>query len=74
MFHDDNFSRSAKRLDSLCEMLRSADFKMRFWFTGTLHNLSQSTLDNMQQVGFDLVAVGVESGSDKQLKRIEKSR
>ncbi|MFH1116123.1 MAG: radical SAM protein [Pseudomonadota bacterium] len=72
VFHDDNFSRSVGRLNRLCEMLLTADLNMRFWFSGSVHHLSQSTLDLMQRVGFDCVAVGVESGSDKQLKRINK--
>jgi radical SAM superfamily enzyme YgiQ (UPF0313 family) len=46
---------------------------MRFMFQGTLHNLNQSVLNLMHQAGFDIAAVGVESGSDLQLKRYLKA-
>lgn len=71
-FHDDNFTRSPKRVTELCEMLLEAKLGLRFWFEGSLHHLPQSTLDLMNQAGFDCVAVGVESGSDEQLKRFNK--
>jgi len=71
-FHDDNFTRSPKRVKELCEAILDAKLGLRFWFEGSLHHLSQSTLDLMNQAGFDCVAVGVESGSDAQLRRFKK--
>jgi len=72
VFMDENFTRSVTRLKKLCHMILDHPLKLRFWFQGTLHNLSQSVLDLMHRAGFDGAAVGVESGSTAQLRRYRK--
>lgn len=72
-FVDENFSQNVPRVRKICDLILQHKLDMRFAFQGTLHNLSQSDLDLMHRAGFDIVAVGVESGSDAQLKRYKKA-
>ncbi len=71
-FVDENFSYDVKRVTVLCRMILEHDLGLRFFFQGSLHHLSQSVLDLMHEAGFDLAMVGVESGSDAQLRRYNK--
>lgn len=71
-FVDENFSHDVKMIKKLCNMILAKNLPMRFFFQGSLHHLSRSVLDLMHEAGFDLVMVGVESGSDAQLKRYNK--
>lgn len=73
VFLDENFSKDLTRVKRLCHLILDQRLELRFAFQGTLHNLSQSVLDLMHQAGFDLAAVGVESGSNDQLKRYGKA-
>jgi len=72
IFFDDNLIFDVPRLTELCEMIVQHNLKMRLACAGTVHMLSQSTLDLMHRAGFDLMFIGVESGSDAQLKRFGK--
>ena len=72
IFWDDNFSGNPGRLRKLCELITENKLAMRFAFQGTLHNIPDETADLMHKAGFDLVFLGVESGSDAQLKRYNK--
>jgi radical SAM superfamily enzyme YgiQ (UPF0313 family) len=72
IFFDDNFTANRARVHELCEMLISNPLDLRFAFAGTLHLLSQATLDLMHRAGFDFVFVGVESGSEAVLQSFDK--
>ncbi len=72
IFWDDNFSGNPARVRKLCELILDNNLSLRFAFQGTLHNIPDSTAEMMHQAGFDLVFVGVESGSDDQLERYSK--
>jgi anaerobic magnesium-protoporphyrin IX monomethyl ester cyclase len=72
IFWDDNFTADRGRVKSLCEMIIQSRLDLRFGFAGTLHQLPQSLLDLMHRAGFDLVFVGVESGSDNILEAYKK--
>ncbi len=72
LFIDENCTASAERIQKLCAMLLERNLNMRFAADGTLHHLSESTLKLMRSAGFDAITVGVESGSDEQLKRFNK--
>ena len=72
-FTDENFTHDGNRIRKICEMILAHNLNVRFLFEGTLHNLSQSVLDLMHRAGFDACIVGVESGSDAQLKRYKKA-
>ena len=69
---DENTTASVSRLEKLCGMLIERTLNMRFACDGSLHHLSESTLKLMRRAGFDVITVGVESGSDEQLKRFNK--
>lgn len=71
-FQDENFSHDIERLEKLCHMILDAGLRTRFLFQGTIHHLQQSTFDLMHKAGFDGLFVGIESGSDAQLKRYRK--
>lgn len=72
IFFDDNFTANRARVSELCDMLIQSRLGLRFGFAGTLHLLSQSTLDLMQRAGFDFAFVGVESGSEGVLAAFDK--
>ena len=73
IFFDDNFTVDESRVEKLCRLIIEHRLTGNLAFAGTLHHLSDATLDLMHQAGFDLVFVGVESGSDAQLRRYRKS-
>ena len=72
VFWDDNFTANSARVHELCEMLIQSNLGLHFGFAGSLHLLPKSTLSLMQRAGFDLVFVGVESGSDAVLAAYDK--
>lgn len=69
---DENFTVDIARLRQLCEMLLKNNLGLEFLFEGALHHIDDSTLKLMHKAGFRAVIVGVESGSDAQLKRFNK--
>jgi len=71
-FQDENFSHNAKRLEEFCRMVLDHNLDTRFAFQGTIHHLPDHLLQLMHQAGFDCLFVGVESGSDAQLRRFRK--
>jgi anaerobic magnesium-protoporphyrin IX monomethyl ester cyclase len=71
-FQDENFSHDIPRLEKLCGLILENNLDMRFMFQGTIHHLSDSTFQLMHRAGFDFLLVGIESGSDAQLKRFKK--
>ncbi len=72
IYFDDNLVFNVPRLNKLCELILENKIEMRLACAGTVHMLPQSTLDLMHKAGFDLIFIGVESGSDAQLKRFGK--
>ncbi|MBI5683449.1 MAG: B12-binding domain-containing radical SAM protein [Verrucomicrobia bacterium] len=72
IFFDDSFTGDIARVEKLCHLILQQKLNLRLAFAGGLQRLSQSTLDLMHRAGFDLAFVGVESGSDEQLKRYRK--
>ena len=73
VFTDENFTFDVGRLKRICQLLVRQNLNMRFIFQGTVHNLSQPTLRLMRSAGFVMAIVGIESGSDSQLKRYRKA-
>jgi anaerobic magnesium-protoporphyrin IX monomethyl ester cyclase len=72
IFFDDNFTGELSRVDKLCRLIIAQPLNLSLAFAGTLNHLPDSTLHLMHRAGFDLVFVGVESGSDAQLRRYHK--
>ena len=71
-FFDDNFTGNVERVTRLCRLILEHDLKMYLACAGVLQNVPDATLKLMHQAGFDVIFVGVESGSDAQLKRYKK--
>jgi radical SAM superfamily enzyme YgiQ (UPF0313 family) len=71
-FCDDNFTGEVERVNELCRLIIDRGLKMRFGCIGTLHNVPDATLRLMHRAGFDFVFLGVESGSNDQLRRFRK--
>lgn len=69
---DENFAGDVRRVNTLCTMLKEEKLAMRFAIQCSLHNVPYSTMKLMHQAGCDVVFLGVESGSDAQLKRYNK--
>lgn len=72
IFFDDNFTGDVKRVDRLCRLILEHDLQMHLACAGVLQKVPDDTLKLMHQAGFDLLFVGVESGSDAQLRRYKK--
>ncbi len=71
-FQDENFSHSIPRIERLCNLILDHNLQMRFAFQGTIHHIPESVFQLMHKAGFDALLVGIESGSDAQLKRFGK--
>jgi anaerobic magnesium-protoporphyrin IX monomethyl ester cyclase len=71
-FQDENFSYDIPRVEKICHLILEHNLKMRFAFQGTIHHLPESVFQLMHRAGFDALFVGVESGSDAQLRRYGK--
>ncbi len=72
VFFDDNLTVKRNRLRELCTMLIEQPLGLRLACAGTLHTLTLQELRMMRKAGFDIVFLGVESGSDAQLARYRK--
>jgi anaerobic magnesium-protoporphyrin IX monomethyl ester cyclase len=71
-FQDENFSYDIPRVVKICQMILEHKLPMRFAFQGTIHHLPEDVFQLMHRAGFDALFVGVESGSDAQLRRYGK--
>lgn len=71
-FQDENFSHDIIRVKKICNLILEHNLRMRFAFQGTIHHLPESVFQLMHKAGFDALFVGLESGSDAQLKRYSK--
>ncbi|MFZ5450590.1 MAG: B12-binding domain-containing radical SAM protein [Thermodesulfobacteriota bacterium] len=72
IFFDDNFTGDVERVNRLCRLILEHDLKMYLACAGVLHKVPDDTLKLMHRAGFDVIFVGVESGSDAQLRRYKK--
>lgn len=71
-FQDENFSHDIPRLEKFCRLILEKDLGIRFMFQGTIHHLPEPVFQLMHEAGFDFLLVGIESGSDDQLRRFDK--
>ncbi|MEW6347799.1 MAG: radical SAM protein [Thermodesulfobacteriota bacterium] len=72
-FQDENFSFDIPRVNELCRLIIEHKLPMRFLFQGTIHHLPPETWGLLHKAGFDLLFVGIETGSDAQLRRYRKA-
>lgn len=72
IYFDDNFVADIPRLRKICELIIASGMKLHLSCAGTLHLLPQDTVELMHRAGFDVIYLGVESGSDAILKEYRK--
>ena len=72
MWYDDEININNKRLEELCELLKTRDYKHRAFVRTDQIVRFPETLEMMKQAGFEKLCAGIESGSDEVLKRINK--
>ena len=74
-FIDDNFGVDRKRVVDICKIIISKGLhkKMKFIAQARIDGLDDGLVKNMKNAGFSTLCLGIESGSDKILKRINKS-
>jgi len=70
-FYDAIFLGSESKIDEFCDLIKQSNIKISFRIdikVGT----SRNSLEKLKKAGCDVVGFGVESGSDKILKRLNK--
>lgn len=76
-FRDDNFTLIPERVFKLCDELEKKRFKDIYFMCDNgvrADTLSFELLERMYQVGFRMIGMGAESGSDKVLKALKKGQ
>ncbi|MDH4122799.1 MAG: B12-binding domain-containing radical SAM protein [Thermoplasmata archaeon] len=70
---DDNFTQNRKRVEKICELLRSRKIKLQYYFEGRVEGASYEMLRNMKRAGFNVIYFGVESASQHVLDYYNKT-
>jgi len=70
---DDNLTHKRKRIEKICELIRSRKIKMQFYCEGRVDNASYSMLRNMKRAGFNVIYFGAESASQHVLDYYNKT-
>ncbi len=76
-FRDDNFTLVPERVFKMCDELEKRNLKDAYFMCDNgvrADTLSFELLKRMYQVGFRMIGLGVESGSDKVLKKLKKGQ
>jgi radical SAM superfamily enzyme YgiQ (UPF0313 family) len=71
VFLDDTFTLRPERVKKICELMLQENLDMK-WSCQTRVNVSKELLELMKKAGCQLVAFGVESGSNKVLNIVKK--
>jgi len=71
-FYDDNFVYSKKFVTNLCNKIIEKKLDISWWCSGRANNLDNEILLLLREAGCFMVSIGVESGSDRILKNINK--
>lgn len=74
MFLDDNFTTSKTRIDRLCNSIKQHKIKSSFGFLSSINNYNYNLFKKMYASGFKWVHFGIESGSNKILKSMNKKQ
>lgn len=69
---DDTFTLSKKRVLDFCDMIEAEGFKLNMTCLTNVKNANYEVFKRMKEVGFSIVAFGIESGNDEILKKINK--
>ena len=71
-FYDDTFTVDNQRVIDICDMLIEKGIKLRLKCSARVDRVSKEMLIKMKEAGFVDIAYGIESGSDKMLKLMNK--
>jgi len=66
-FVDDNLLLNPKRVEKICELLKSRKIKLKMWAEGRADQASLETLKKFSKVGCKTIYFGLESGTQKVL-------
>ncbi|MDD1769288.1 MAG: B12-binding domain-containing radical SAM protein [Methanomassiliicoccales archaeon] len=69
---DDNLTHNKKRMQHICDLIRSKRIKLQFYCEGRVDNASYSLFRTMKKAGFNIIYFGVESASQKVLDYYKK--
>lgn len=72
MFLDDNMTVDKKRMFEICDLIEERKIKCLFGCLASISTYDKTLFERMYQVGFRWVHFGVESGSEKILRRMNK--
>jgi len=72
-FWDDNFMVNNQRVFEICRIIKERDIKIPIEASGRVDNVSLPLLQEMKKVGFYFLGFGVESGSERILKDVNKN-
>lgn len=72
-FDDDTFGLKKKRLVRLCNLIEKASLNLTFGCETHVSLISEATVTAMVRAGFDKIQLGLESGDDSILKKINKN-
>lgn len=72
MFYDDELNVNMNRLEKLCNLLSERDYKNRGFIRSDYMYKHPEAVNWLKKAGFIKLCAGVESGSDRILKRINK--
>lgn len=73
-FYDDNFPVNKKRVIAICEGIRNNDWNLKWSCCSNVKMLNRDLLEVMKDSGCVSIDFGVESGSNKILKNINKQQ
>ena len=71
-FYDDTFTVDNQRVIDICNLLIDKGIKLRLKCSGRVDRVSKEMLIKMKEAGFVNIAYGIESGSEKMLKSMNK--
>lgn len=71
-FWDDNFTLDRDRAMKFCRSLRDRKIRINWGCTTRVDLLDDLLLDEMKKAGCDYISIGIESGSERMLKSIDK--
>lgn len=74
LFHDDNFDANAQRLKEFCDILIEEKIKIKWEHCSRVNYATEERLKLEKKAGCEMIAYGLESGSERILKLIKKGQ
>lgn len=71
-FHDDQFCLDNKRVTDLCKEIVNRRLKFSWYCSTRVHPVGDEMLEWMKKAGCEYIIFGVESGSDQQIRNMNK--